>query len=604
MNELLEQFLSEARDALEGIGQKLMELERAPKDVELMTQLFRLVHTLKGNSGLFDFPEMTRVLHAGEDLMDAVRHERVGYSEALADRLLDAMDFIGRLCDGIETEQPPDSSVATEAVRLAAGLRQLVTPDGTDASADDPQPAPAPAASTPALIVPTAAELLRIPEPIRLQAWQHTQQGEDLLWVRYQPAEECFFQGEDPLHQARLTPGLLWGGMQARTQPWPALADLDAYRCELDFGLLVLGHRSEVETHFRYVPEQIQILSIPALCLALPQGDPNGGPVYDDFVTDALQFVQVHDMAGLVRTVRLMLELSNSGLWLASALRWLQALLQAPTADWAAIETLVLSVRTLQAPDWVAFLQTATAPEATSSTPAPTAAPIAVATPLPTQEALHAVLAVQREILALPDEDAWLTGRLKAVAASLAPCLYATGRAAQGPALEAATQAALQASSAAPLAAWLESVFPQTETATALVADSAIASPTPPLALEPSPPSDPAEHGEHGEPSDPKMGRRSDEHLSPKSLKVDQVKVDRLMNLIGEMVVAKNAIPYLANRAENQYGVRELAREIKAQYAVINRISEEMQDAIMQVRMMPVSFIFQRFPRLVRDTSR
>jgi two-component system chemotaxis sensor kinase CheA len=63
-------------------------------------------------------------------------------------------------------------------------------------------------------------------------------------------------------------------------------------------------------------------------------------------------------------------------------------------------------------------------------------------------------------------------------------------------------------------------------------------------------------------------------------------------------------LPYLAQRAEEQYGVRELAREIKAQYAVINRIAEEMQDAIMQVRMMPVSFVFQRFPRLVRDLSR
>lgn len=387
MNELLAQFLSEARDALEGIGQTLMELEHAPQDVELMTQLFRLVHTLKGNSGLFDFPEMTRVLHAGEDLMDAVRHERVGYSETLADRLLEAMDFIGRLCDGVEAEQPPDSSVAAEAVRLAAGLRQLVTPD-SNTGAHDTRPQPAPAASkpaAPALIVPTATELLRIPEAIRLQAWRHAQNAEHLLWVRYQPAEECFFQGEDPLHQAKLTPGLLWGGMQARTQPWPALADLDAYRCELDFGLLVLGHRSEVETHFRYVPEQIEILGIPALCLALPQGDPNGGPVYDDFVTDALQFVQTHDMAGLVRTVRLMLELSNSGLWLASALRWLQALLQVPTADWAAIETLVLSVRTLQAPDWVTFLQTATAPEAPNSTLAPTAAPIAVAAPLRAQ---------------------------------------------------------------------------------------------------------------------------------------------------------------------------------------------------------------------------
>jgi two-component system chemotaxis sensor kinase CheA len=75
------------------------------------------------------------------------------------------------------------------------------------------------------------------------------------------------------------------------------------------------------------------------------------------------------------------------------------------------------------------------------------------------------------------------------------------------------------------------------------------------------------------------------------------------MNLIGEMVVAKNALPYLAGRAETVFGVRDLSREIKSQYAVINRIAEEMQDSIMQVRMMPISFVFQRFPRLVRDTS-
>jgi two-component system chemotaxis sensor kinase CheA len=103
-----------------------------------------------------------------------------------------------------------------------------------------------------------------------------------------------------------------------------------------------------------------------------------------------------------------------------------------------------------------------------------------------------------------------------------------------------------------------------------------------------------------------KFGRRAEDvtAVGAKSLKVDQAKIDRLMNLIGEMVVSKNALPYLAGRAETVFGVRDLSREIKAQYAVINRIAEEMQDAIMQVRMMPVSFVFQRFPRLVRDTAR
>jgi two-component system, chemotaxis family, sensor kinase CheA len=87
-------------------------------------------------------------------------------------------------------------------------------------------------------------------------------------------------------------------------------------------------------------------------------------------------------------------------------------------------------------------------------------------------------------------------------------------------------------------------------------------------------------------------------------LKVGQDKIDRLMDLIGEMVVAKNALPYLAQRAEDHFGQRELAREIKAQYSVINRIAEDMQHAIMQVRMLPVGTVFQRFGRLVRDISK
>jgi two-component system chemotaxis sensor kinase CheA len=87
-------------------------------------------------------------------------------------------------------------------------------------------------------------------------------------------------------------------------------------------------------------------------------------------------------------------------------------------------------------------------------------------------------------------------------------------------------------------------------------------------------------------------------------LKVPMAKVDRLMELIGEMVVAKNALPYLAARAEQEYGSAELAREIKSQYAVIHRIAQEMQDGIQQIRMLPVGSVFQRFPRLVRDLSR
>ena len=87
-------------------------------------------------------------------------------------------------------------------------------------------------------------------------------------------------------------------------------------------------------------------------------------------------------------------------------------------------------------------------------------------------------------------------------------------------------------------------------------------------------------------------------------LKVDQAKVDALMNLIAELVVSKNSLPFLAKRAEDVYGSREMGREIKDQYAIIDRLAQEMQRAIMDVRMLPVSEVFERFPRLVRDLAR
>jgi two-component system chemotaxis sensor kinase CheA len=89
------------------------------------------------------------------------------------------------------------------------------------------------------------------------------------------------------------------------------------------------------------------------------------------------------------------------------------------------------------------------------------------------------------------------------------------------------------------------------------------------------------------------------------TLRVEQHRVDALMKLIGELVVAKNALAYLARQAEDgALGVRELAREIKDRQALVNRIAEEMQAAVMAVRMLPVDHVFQRFPRLVRDTAR
>ncbi|MGB0905445.1 MAG: chemotaxis protein CheA, partial [Mangrovicoccus sp.] len=87
-------------------------------------------------------------------------------------------------------------------------------------------------------------------------------------------------------------------------------------------------------------------------------------------------------------------------------------------------------------------------------------------------------------------------------------------------------------------------------------------------------------------------------------LRVDAERIDTLMNLTGELIVAKNAMPFLARKAEEIEGARELLREIKMQYDMVNRITEELQTAVMQIRMVPVGSVLGRFNRLVRDLSR
>lgn len=123
---ILQQFLSEARDFLQSISEKLMQLENAPLDAALMNELFRLVHTLKGNCGLFDFPEMLRVLHVAEDLMAIVRDGDLAYNPALADSLLGGMDFVSILLDEIEAGQASGAHHGAASATLTQALRQLI----------------------------------------------------------------------------------------------------------------------------------------------------------------------------------------------------------------------------------------------------------------------------------------------------------------------------------------------------------------------------------------------------------------------------------------------------------------------------------------------
>ncbi len=102
-------------------------------------------------------------------------------------------------------------------------------------------------------------------------------------------------------------------------------------------------------------------------------------------------------------------------------------------------------------------------------------------------------------------------------------------------------------------------------------------------------------------PSEP---ARSPGDMSTQSIRVSQDKLDRLMNMIGELLISKNRVFHLAGRIGPEYQLPGLAREVNDIAAEMARISDELQDAIMSARMIPLRVLFQRYPRTIRDISR
>ncbi len=86
-------------------------------------------------------------------------------------------------------------------------------------------------------------------------------------------------------------------------------------------------------------------------------------------------------------------------------------------------------------------------------------------------------------------------------------------------------------------------------------------------------------------------------------LKIDQALITRFVDLVGEIIIAKNTLPYLSRRATEYYKVAPLAEEIATTFGAINQIVENLQEIALEMRMLPVSKAFDRFPRLVRDIS-
>ncbi|HTY66539.1 MAG TPA: chemotaxis protein CheW [Alphaproteobacteria bacterium] len=169
MDDLLREFLTETTESISLLDLELVKLEQNPNDPELLSNIFRLVHTIKGTCGFLGLPRLEAVAHASENILGRVRDGELTVTPAAVSLILESLDRIKGLLSVLEqTEAEPageDGDLIQRLNALAEGAASAAP-----AAAEQSLPvvealAPVEAEETPAMSAAPIAEPEAAPAP-------------------------------------------------------------------------------------------------------------------------------------------------------------------------------------------------------------------------------------------------------------------------------------------------------------------------------------------------------------------------------------------------------------------------------------------------------
>jgi two-component system, chemotaxis family, sensor kinase CheA len=240
VNEFLEQFLIEGRELVEQATEDLLALEEAPDERAELDSAFRDFHTLKGLAGIVEFAAMSRVLHAAEDSLAAVRSGKRPVTGELVTDLLFCIDQVAQWLDELEREDRLPTVTDAAANALVARFQ-------------DPAP------HTPVL---TDAVGTEEPDWVAALLSDHPSEREQSgVAVRYRPEPGCFFCGIDPVALIAQLPDLRAISL-IPNDPWPPLEELDPFACNLTITALTGGAPDQVADQLHDAAGQVEIRAL------------------------------------------------------------------------------------------------------------------------------------------------------------------------------------------------------------------------------------------------------------------------------------------------------------------------------------------------------
>src|SRR4051794_13523793 len=154
MDELLRDFLTETNESIDVVDVELVRFEQEPNNAQILSRIFRLVHTIKGTCGFLNLPRLEALTHAAEALIGNFRDGAPVTGESVS-LILATIDRIKVLLDELESNQAEqagdDRDLIDELARAAAQV-------SGSAPAASPKAEKKAAAAAPSAAPPAAPE--------------------------------------------------------------------------------------------------------------------------------------------------------------------------------------------------------------------------------------------------------------------------------------------------------------------------------------------------------------------------------------------------------------------------------------------------------------
>ena len=132
LDELKTMFLEECREHVDTLERGLLEMSNEEQSPDLLNEVFRAAHSIKGGGATFGFAELAELTHHMETLLDEIRSDRKAIVEEDIELLLQGLDMVRELMENLGNEDHPDR------LSLQAQLEQAVgkTVESQESAAD------------------------------------------------------------------------------------------------------------------------------------------------------------------------------------------------------------------------------------------------------------------------------------------------------------------------------------------------------------------------------------------------------------------------------------------------------------------------------------